>query len=195
MRCKLMCLILAVAAMTMQAQACSPGLISPLEALRLPGPPARFAHVVLAEVIGARAPARLAELEAWRRQNQALVAGQLQEQAEVAAKHAADPTRVPAATDRVVELVLPTAFELQTELDLFVLENLLGPVQERLRVPAGGPCGSAPRLGQQVLVFVEPSGIAHLMQRPGEGGPVTFDDAYLDQVRACARGDCPHPEP
>ena len=70
------------------------------------------------------------------------------------------------------------------------LETLYGAQQARLSLPAGGPCGSAPRPGQQVLVFIQSNALTHVLQRPGEGGPQAFDDAFLDQVRACARGDC-----
>ena len=65
---QLRCLLTVVA----RAGACSPVaagspiLISPRDAVLSPGPATRFTRIVLAEVVAARAPARLAELEAWR---------------------------------------------------------------------------------------------------------------------------------
>lgn len=191
-------LLLMLAGSPLPALACSPTLISPQDALQSPGPTARYSRIVLAEVIASRAPARSAELEQWRRDVDAAAAAQKAEDAREAAR-----ARIDAATPRgpndppppppssqFVEPVLPLAFELQTEIDLFALETISGAHEDRFSVPAGGPCGSTPRPGQQVLVFVRRDGLAHVLQRPGEGGPQTFDDAFLDQVRACARGDC-----
>lgn len=198
MRLVLMLMLLAVAGLPLPALACSPTLISPTDALQSPGPTARFPRIVLAEVIAARAPARSVELEQWRREVRAVAAAQ-EEQDERAAEQAKIDAATPRGPDdpppppppsRLIEPVLPLALELRTEIDLFVLETLYGAHEDRLSVPAGGPCGSAPRPGQQVLVFVRRDGLAHVLQRPGEGGPQTFDDAFLDQVRACARGDC-----
>lgn len=200
-RLRRMIIALAMAGLSLPALACSPVLISPLDALQSPGPTARFSRIVLAEVVAARAPARLVELEQWRQEVRATAAAQ-QQQDELDAA----PARIAAATlrgpddplppppaSRLIEPVLPAAVELRTEIDLFVLETIHGAHQDRLSVPAGGPCGSAPRLGQQVLVFIQSNGLAQVLQRPGEGGPQTFDDAFLDQVRACARGECEQP--
>lgn len=198
MHFRLMSLILAVAGMPMLAQACSPALISPRDAMQAPGPTARFTRIVLAEVIGVSAPGRSAELRQWREEVQAVAVAQQEQDARVAAQAKIDaatprgpndPPPPPPPSRWMVPLV-PHAFELRTELDLFVLETLYGAHQERLKVPAGGPCGSEPRLGQQLLVFLLPNGFAHLVHRPVKSGSQTFDPAYLDQVRACARGHC-----
>ncbi len=162
-----------------------------------PGPTARFARIVLAEVIAARAPQRSAELEQWRADGKAVAAAQQEQDARfeeddriyAATREAGDPP-APPPPSRLMEPVLPLAIELRTELDLFVLETLYGAHQDRLSVPAGGPCGSEPRLGQQVLVFIQPNGLAHVVERPVKAGSRTFDPAYLDQVRACALGKC-----
>ncbi len=189
--------LLALAGLSMPAPACSPTLISPTDALQPPGPTARFARIVLAEVIAARATERTAELTQWRREVQAVALAQREQDGRFAAedrmyaatRKAGDPP-APPPESRLLEPVLPLAIELRTELDLFVLETLYGAHQDRLSVPAGGPCGSAPGLGQQVLVFIQPNGLAHVLQRPGKGGPQTFDTAFLEHVRACARGQC-----
>jgi hypothetical protein len=189
--------LLALAGLPVPAPACSPALISPSDALQPPGPTARFVRIVLAEVIAARAPQRSAELEQWRADVQAVAVAQQEQDARFAAedrmyaatREAGGPPPPPPPS-RLMEPVLPIAFELRTELDLFVLETLYGAHQDRLSVPAGGPCGSEPRLGQQVLVFLLPNGFAHVVERPVKAGSRTFDPAYLDQVRACARGKC-----
>jgi len=195
---KLMIIALAVAGMPMLAQACSPALISPLDAMQAPGPTARFTRIVLAEVIGVSAPGRSAELAQWRADVQAVAAAQQEEDARIAAEakiYAAmprgpDDPPPPPPPSRLMQPTVPGPFELRTELDLFVLETLYGAHQDRLSVPAGGPCGSEPRLGQQVLVFLLPNGLAHVVERPVKDGSRNFDPAYLDQVRACARGHC-----
>lgn len=198
MNLRLLLMLLAIAGLPLPMQACSPMLISPQDALQPPGPTARYSRIVLAEVVAARAPARRAELEQWRQDVRAVAAAQLQQDALDAAQaridattpRGADEPPPPPPSSRLIEPVLPLAFDLPTEIDLFVLETLYGAHEDQLSVPAGGPCGSKPRLGQQVLVFVRRDGLAHLLQRPGEGGPQSFDDAFLDQVRACAQGDC-----
>lgn len=187
-----------MAGLSIPALACSPMLISPEDALQAPGPSVRFPRIVLAEVLAARAPARLAELEQWRADVQAVAAEQQRqdaldaEQAKIDAAtprdHNSPPPPPPAS--RVLEPVLPVAFELRTEVDLFTLETIHGAQQDQFSVAAGGPCGSTPRPGEQVLVFLRQDGLAHLLQRPGVGGSQVFDDAFLDRVRACARGDC-----
>lgn len=196
-------MLLMMAGLPLPMPACSPTLISPRDALQPPGQAVRFAHIVIAEVVAARAPARSAELEQWRRDKRALAAAQKEEGAREAARariQAATPRGPhdplpPPPSSRLPEPAFPIAFALTSELDLFVLETLYGAHQDRLTVPAGGPCGGQPRLGQRVLAFVQPNGITHLMQPKGEGGAIEFDEAFLDQVRACARGDCPQTLP
>lgn len=191
-------MLMMLAGSPLPALACSPTLISPQDALQSPGPSARYSRIVLAEVVATRAPARSAELEQWRRDVDAVAAAQKAEDAREAEQARIDATTPrgpndpprPPPSSPMIEPVLPVAFELQSEIDLFALETISGAHEDRFSVPAGGPCGSAPRLGQQVLVFVRRDGLAHVLQRPGEGGPQSFDDAFLDQVRACARGDC-----
>jgi hypothetical protein len=66
-----------------------------------------------------------------------------------------------------------------------------GPTARLTRIVlAGSPCGSEPRLGQQVLVFLLPNGFAHVLERPVRERSLLFDPAYLDQVRACVSGHC-----
>jgi hypothetical protein len=165
----------------------------------LPRTSAESARIVLAEVIGVRAPERNAELTRWRDEVQAAAVAQQEEDARIAAQAKIDaaaprgpndPPPPPPEPSRLMEPVLPSPFELRTELDLFVLETLYGAHQDRLSVPAGGPCGSEPRLGQQVLVFLLPNGFAHVLERPVRDRSLLFDPAYLDQVRACVRGQC-----
>lgn len=190
-------LVAAVAGMPILAQACSPALISPRDAMQSPGPTARFTRIVLAEVIGLRAPERGSELTHWREEVRAAAVAQQEQDASWAAEdkiYAAtqgpDDPPPPPPPSRLMEPTLPSPFELRTELDLFVLETLYGAHQDRLSVPAGGPCGSEPRLGQQVLVFLLPNGFAHVLERPVRERSLLFDPAYLDQVRACVSGHC-----
>ncbi len=195
---KLMITALVVAGMPMLAQACSPASISPRDALQAPGPTARFTRIVLAEVIGVRAPERGSELAQWREEVRAVAVAQQEEDARTAAQAKIDATTPRGPDDpppsppasRMIEPIVPSPFELRTELDLFVLETLYGAHQDRLTVPAGGPCGSQPRMGQQVLVFLLPNGVAHVLERPVRDRSLLFDPAYLDQVRACVRGQC-----
>ncbi len=191
--------VVALAGASVPAAACSPVLLSPRDAVLSPGPATRFTRIVLAEVVASRAPARLAELEQWRadvlevaaerRRQEALEA----ERARIHATTPRDPRAPvpPPPESPLPDPILESPFELRIELDLFVLETIHGPHQDRLSVPAGGQCGNQPRPGQQVLVFIRPDGLAHVLQSARDGGAVTFDQQFLDDVRACARGECP----
>lgn len=199
MQLKLMIIALLIAGIPLPAQTCSPASISPRDAMQSPGPTSRFTRIVLAEVIGVRAPERSAELTRWREEVRAVAVAQQEQDARTAAQAKIDaaaphgpndPPPPPPEPSRLMEPVLPSPVELRTELDLFVLETLYGAHQDRLSVPAGGPCGSEPRLGQQVLVFLLPNGFAHVLERPVRERSLLFDPAYLDQVRACVSGHC-----
>ena len=192
-------ILLVLTSMPLLAQACSPVLMSPEDALQAPGPTARFARIVLAEVIAARAPARISELERWRKEMHEDAAAQkleevryARDQIDAAAQWKPGDPPLPPPPSPMPGAVLPVAVELRTELDLFVLETLYGAHQDRLTVPAGGPCGSEPRLGQEVLVFMYANGAAHVLSRAGGGGAQNFDAKFLEQARACARGACEH---
>ncbi len=191
--------VVALAAASLPAAACSPVLLSPRDAVPSPGPATRFTGIVLAEVVASRAPARLAELEAWRadvlrvaderRRQEALEA----ERARIRAAKPHDPREPvpPPPESPLPDPILAGHFDLRIELDLFVLETIYGPHRDRLSVPAGGQCNNQPRPGQQVLVFIRPDGLAHVLQTARDGGSLTFDQQFLDDVRACARGECP----
>lgn len=180
----------------MPTVACSPSLtsISPLDAMG-PSSSVKFSRVVLAEVIGTSASDfRLDRLQAWRNENLASAAFQVQEEAryaklvETATKEGRE---IPPPLPPLPGLVRELQFQMTVILDLFVLENLVGVPAEQLRVTAGGACGSYPQVGQEVLVFIEDNGLTHLMRRSTDGGPYPFDEKYLDRVRACAKGNCP----
>ncbi|MFO1496293.1 MAG: hypothetical protein U1F26_16720 [Lysobacterales bacterium] len=188
-----------IASVAVPAPACSPYPMSPRDAARLPGYETPFTRIVLAEVLASRAPARLAELEQWRadvlkaaaeRQRQAALDA---ESARMEAATPHDPRRPlpPPAEGPFPEPLLPRAIDLALEVDLFVLETIHGPHQDRLTVPAGGQCGSQPRPGQQVLVFIRSNGQAQLLMDARDGGAQTFDAEFLKDLRACVRGECP----
>lgn len=188
--------LLFLACVPLPAPACSPTLITARDALQPPGPSARFERIVYAEVIGLRAPQRPAELERWRQQVREVAAAQaLQDEHEAAqAKAAAATPRgpyeppPPPPPSRMIEPVIPLAHGQPVALDLFVLETLYGAHEGRISVPESGPCGSQPRLGQQVLVYIERTGPVHVMQHPRREGSLDLDPRYLQQVRACAQG-------
>lgn len=199
MQPRILLVIAAMACASMPAPACSPTILSPQDALQPPGPAARFTRIVLAEVVAARAPERLAELEQWRAEVRAVAEQQRRQDARDAAQAKVDAATPrgphqpppPPPESRLLVPPLPPVIDLRTELELFVLETLHGPHQDRLSVPAGGPCGSQPRPGQQVLAFIRPDGLAHVLQTRRDGGAQTFDEQFLEDLRACARGGCP----
>lgn len=175
---------------------CSPVVISPRDAIQAPGPTLRFERIVLAEVIALRATSRIPQLEQWRAEMRAVAAAQAladereAERARINASRTRAPHEPPPPPpeSRLVEPALILAYQQPVALDLFVLETLFGVHQDRLSVPEGGPCGSVPRVGQQVLVFLRPDGIAHVVQQPSREWALDFDPAYLARVRACAAG-------
>ena len=180
------------------AAACSPSLISPLAVMDPQARGAdRFAHIVLAEVVATRSPGRIAALRAWQEQVRDVEAVNAQtaaRDAQLRANFVATPggPPLPPPEPLAPQPVLDLAIDLRVEVELFVVERFLGEGPAELQVSAGGQCGSIPKVGQQLLAFIEHNGNAHLLSRPGESGHLRFDEAYLQQVRDCTqRGDCP----
>ena len=83
--------------------------------------------------------------------------------------------------------------DLTLELELFVIEPILdrtgqGALGKRMTIFAGGPCGNVPIVGESVLVFWGDQVTPQFIRR--KIGPVSFDDAYLEQIRQCLVGKC-----
>lgn len=111
-------------------RACSPMLLPDIAALTelQQGEPAFFSRIVLAEVVSVRASGRSAELNAWHQEVVDVLA------AAPAAEQPIDVS-VPPPPPAVLPL-LPSSADGQADVELLVVETIVGGGPERLHVPS-----------------------------------------------------------